>query len=54
MATQKLGQEFGLFQSTVWRLLRRAAVHKVKPTWKPGLSNVIKVNRLAFALKHKD
>lgn len=44
----------GIKKDTALKILKRAGMHKVKRTTKPGLTPTIKQQRLAFALKHKD
>jgi transposase len=43
-----------LTPGTVWRILRIAGYHKVKPTKKPGLTAEQRKARLAWCLEHKD
>ena len=40
--------------SSIWRALRFSGYWKVKPTMKPGLTSVQKVERLKWYLAHKD
>jgi len=39
---------------TVWRILRKAGMKKIKPTYKPGLTKEMRVERLRWYLDYKD
>ncbi|EDN09733.1 predicted protein [Histoplasma mississippiense (nom. inval.)] len=39
---------------TIWRILRKAGLRKIKPTWKPGLTKKMWLDRLQFCLEHKN
>lgn len=38
---------------TIWRTLRANRLYKRKPTWKPGLTDRMRQDRLAFAKRHE-
>jgi len=38
---------------TVWRVLCKAGMKKIKPTRKPGLTKKMKEERLAFCHRHQ-
>jgi transposase len=39
---------------TIWRILRKAGLKKIKPTRKPGLTKRMKAERLAWCIQHQD
>ena len=39
--------------TSIWRILRKAGMHKTKPTRKPGLTNEMKLARLRWCLDHQ-
>jgi transposase len=39
--------------TTVWRILKEAGFRKTKPTRKPGLTAVMKKERLKWCLAHR-
>jgi hypothetical protein len=49
-----LGADFGVSRMTILRALLRLNYHRVKPTFKPGLTDRMRAARLAFALEHRD
>ncbi len=50
-----IANELGtMSEMTVWRILKNARFSKTKPTRKPGLSEWMRTQRLAFALQYKD
>jgi len=44
----------GVSAMTVWRILHNAGMKKTKPTRKPGLTEFMRKERLAWCIQHKD
>lgn len=51
---EMIADQLNMSEMTVWRILNAAGYSKTKPTCKPGLSERMRAQRLAFALKYKD
>jgi transposase len=53
-STAELGWLIGVSARSAHRILRQADMKKLKPSWKPGLTQEMREARLQFALRHKD
>jgi hypothetical protein len=52
--SEYLAFEAGLSQTSVLRILKRSGLSRVKPSYKPGLTNEARKRRLQFCLEHAD
>lgn len=53
-SAEYLAYEAGISHSSALRILKKNNLSAVKPSWKPGLTDIMKARRLQFCLEHAD